>query len=115
MVLVAALCANTAPVRPAGAGTELDPFLIANIANLRYLSENPSIWGEIEVDWDEEEYELVEQVFFKQTADIDASETANWNDGEGFSPIGRVRFPHGSEDIGPTEPEPLRNDDDEDD
>gem|GEM_PF-1497835 len=56
----------------AGSGTEVDPYLIASLADLRWLSETPEVWGAI----------------IKQTADIDATETKTWNNGEGFSPIG---------------------------
>ncbi|MBA5761039.1 tandem-95 repeat protein [Vibrio sp. 404] len=57
---------------------------IATLAHLRWLSENPAAWDE---DW-------------VQTADIDATETKEWNSGKGFRPIGddsrgstsRVRF-----------------------
>lgn len=56
----------------AGSGTEGDPYLIASLADLRWLSESPEVWGAI----------------IKQTADIDATETKTWNNGEGFSPIG---------------------------
>ena len=60
------------------AGTEVNPFLISNLANLRWLSEHPSDW------W----VDMNTLVYFKQTADIDASETITWNDGRGFIPIG---------------------------
>ena len=59
---------------PAGYGTEADPYLIADIDNLLYLSTNDYLWA---VD-----------TYFLQTADIDANDTENWNDGAGFSPIG---------------------------
>jgi hypothetical protein len=55
-----------------GAGTVGNEYLIANLTDLRYLSEHSS-------DWDKH---------FKQTANIDASATSGWNSGEGFSPIG---------------------------
>ena len=58
------------------AGTEGNPFLISNLGNLRWLSETPEAWGSEDV-----------KLYFLQTADIDASDTANWNEGEGFSPI----------------------------
>ncbi|MCD4828917.1 MAG: hypothetical protein K8R90_05750, partial [Candidatus Cloacimonetes bacterium] len=57
-----------------GSGTPADPYQISNLAALRWLSENSSSWG----------------AYFKQTADIDASDTQNWNGGEGFSPIGNT-------------------------
>ncbi len=60
-----------------GSGTEADPYLIANLDNLLWLSTHISVWDK----------------YFKQTADIDASATSYWNlDGNGtyngFSPIG---------------------------
>jgi len=57
------------------AGSMDNPFLISNLANLRWLSEIPS-------------YIAYFGKHFLQTADIDASETQYWNDGQGFKPIG---------------------------
>jgi len=66
-----------------GAGLEHNPFLIANLANLRWLSENNWYWntgtGTNAI-----------RFHFLQTADIDASETVHWNEGRGFNPIGQV-------------------------
>jgi len=63
------------PIVPsAGDGSPDNPYQIANLANLRWLSENADEW--------------VTGIYFIQTADIDASETQYWNDGVGFSPIG---------------------------
>ncbi len=58
-----------------GTGTDdpYDPFRIATLADLQYLSEHPD-------DWDGK--------FFIQIANIDASATSGWNNGAGFSPIG---------------------------
>ena len=68
------------------AGTEENPFLIANLANLRWLSETPYFWGQI--------LPLpgapVVRYFFIQTVDIDATETKQWNEGRGFKPIGNT-------------------------
>jgi len=61
-------------VMPVGSGTEDDPYSIETLDNLLYLSTNSNLW--------------VSGLYFKQTADIDASDTANWNDETGFSPIG---------------------------
>ena len=67
-----------------GSGTEADPYQIATLADLQYLSENSGEWTK----------------HFIQTADIDASVTNTWNIGDhdgdsgtsdvamGFSPIG---------------------------
>jgi len=64
-------------IPPAGTGTETDPYQIADIINLRWLSETQSAWGSV-----------VTPLFFIQTANIDASVTRDWNGGLGFSPIG---------------------------
>ncbi len=67
---------STAPI--SGDGSEDNPYQIATLENLCWLSENSAVWDSS----------------FIQTADIDASETVDWNDGEGFSPIGNkeVKF-----------------------
>jgi len=57
---------------PAGNGTEVDPYQISNLENLYWISNTNSTWDK----------------HFIQTADIDADDTQNWNNGEGFSPIG---------------------------
>ena len=63
-------------VKPSGSGTEADPYLIANLENLYWLSQTDSIWGDT--------------LYFEQTADIDASATKHWDSGNGFSPLGIV-------------------------
>ncbi len=55
-----------------GEGNEESPYLIENLMDLRILSENQTLWSSS----------------FEQTTDIDASDTQNWNEGAGFSPIG---------------------------
>ncbi len=78
---------------PGGSGTEIDPYHITNLEDLRFLTENDQYWDK----------------HFIQTADIDASETQYWDDtdddgdgilyndpndltstgnNEGFSPVG---------------------------
>ena len=52
-----------------GNGTELEPYLIDNAFGLQSISNEPTA-----------NYTL--------TADIDATNSSNWNDGAGFSPIG---------------------------
>ncbi|MCD4828147.1 MAG: T9SS type A sorting domain-containing protein [Candidatus Cloacimonetes bacterium] len=59
-------------VQPDGSGAEDDPYQVATLDNLLWVSTNDSSWTS----------------HFVQTADIDATDTQNWNDGEGFSPIG---------------------------
>ncbi len=56
---------------PDGSGTSEDPYLISDLDDLRWLSNNSGQWDK----------------YYKQTADIDASATSTWNDGDGFSPI----------------------------
>lgn len=57
---------------PIGSGTETDPYQVDNLDNLLWISTNS-------ISWDK---------YFIQTTDIDASDTQNWNNGDGFSPIG---------------------------
>lgn len=57
---------------PEGSGTQADPYQIEILDNLLWVSTNS-------ISWD---------AHFIQTADIDATDTQNWNGGEGFSPIG---------------------------
>ncbi|MEQ9090071.1 MAG: GLUG motif-containing protein [Balneola sp.] len=64
-------------VLPLGSGTEADPFQISNLNHLRIVSADTSYWNN----------HLI------QTADIDASETLNWDSGRGFSPIGSSSHP----------------------
>lgn len=56
-----------------GMGTSDDPYRISTLSDLQWLSSNALVWDK----------------HFVQTADIDASDTADWNEGLGFSPIGR--------------------------
>ncbi|MEZ5104274.1 MAG: T9SS type A sorting domain-containing protein [Draconibacterium sp.] len=57
---------------PAGNGTSSNPYEIANLENLLWLSENSNEWDK----------------YYIQTADIDASATSSLNEGLGFVPIG---------------------------
>ncbi|GHU97136.1 hypothetical protein FACS1894156_8700 [Bacteroidia bacterium] len=75
--------AETAAAAPAaGTGEEATPYQIANLANLRWLSQTPAAWG----------------AHFVQTANIDAAETSTWNydagtaSYKGFSPIGNYHY-----------------------
>ena len=67
--------------QPEGTGTQTNPYQISNLANLRWLSENGYEAGA----WTNK--------YFVQTANIDASETVNWNNGDGLIPIGSYDFP----------------------
>ena len=58
--------------KPKGNGSQNSPFEISNLDNLYWLASNPSSWGN----------------HFKQTGPIDAAETAHWNNGEGWVPLG---------------------------
>ena len=73
MFIILTTTAN-AQVQPAGSGTEADPYQIATLDNLLWVSIDTNSW--------------VNNTWFIQTADIDATDTENWNGGEGFSPIG---------------------------
>ncbi|MCL2064828.1 MAG: T9SS type A sorting domain-containing protein [Candidatus Cloacimonetes bacterium] len=82
-IFVAFLHSETQPQQPSNysdsdAGSEANPYLISNLANLRWLSEVSEDW------WKGENI----PVHFLQTADIDASETLIWNEERGFFPIG---------------------------
>jgi PKD repeat protein len=57
---------------PNGSGISGDPYQIATLYNLRWLSETSAQWDK----------------YYIQTANIDASDTFYWNGGAGFSPIG---------------------------
>ncbi len=63
----------------AGQGTESSPYLIDNLLDLYILSQANTFWGP--------------GTYIEQTADIDASDTQNWDDGAGFSPIGNYDVP----------------------
>ena len=57
---------------PSGSGTSSDPYQIATLNNLHWITQNSSSWSG----------------YFIQTADIDASSSYTWASGAGFSPIG---------------------------
>jgi len=59
-------------VEPAGSGIEADPYQIETLDNLLWISTNNDSWDK----------------YYVQTSNIDATETQNWNNGFGFSPIG---------------------------
>ena len=83
------IIAQTLPQPPSNyydpdAGTEANPYLISNLANLRWLSETEEVWGDRIAG-------VVTKYYFSQTADIDATETIDWNDGKGFDTIGHIK------------------------
>ena len=57
---------------PSGTGTSGDPYLVATLDNLYWITQNSAEWGK----------------YYKQTANIDASSTNTWASGAGWSPIG---------------------------
>lgn len=57
---------QTNVIAPSGTGTEADPYQIGSLENLSWLTQNDSLWG----------------VYYIQTSDIDASETATWDDSD---------------------------------
>ncbi len=65
---------SLAQIQPNGLGTEESPYLIESLENLWWVSENVSSWNS----------------YFKQTADINAAATKDWNSGAGFKPIGTL-------------------------
>ncbi len=70
-VAEAMLMAGVEP--PDGDGSEQNPFHIATLDNLYWITEDPSRWG----------YHYI------QVAHIGAAETRDWFDGKGWVPIGR--------------------------
>jgi len=61
---------------PSGSGTIGDPYLIATLNNLYWLTQNSGSW--------------VTGKYYKQTANIDASTSSGWDEANGFTPIGNV-------------------------
>jgi len=62
---------------PSGSGTQNDPYQISTLNDLYWIYKHSNKWGD----------------YFEQTADIDATDTQNFDDGdggtaEGFPPIG---------------------------
>ncbi|MCT2564563.1 T9SS type A sorting domain-containing protein [Chryseobacterium herbae] len=58
-----------------GAGTVGNPYRMATLEDLRYLSEHSSDWGD---------------KYFLQTSDINATTSSTWNNTQGFNPIGNT-------------------------
>jgi len=59
-----------------GKGSSSNPYQISSLGELKWLSENETYW----------------KLYFIQTDDIDASDTKNWNNGKGFTPIGNFNY-----------------------
>ena len=71
ILLTGTLFAQTATT-PAGDGSSGNPYQIATLNNLYWITQNSSSWNS----------------HFIQTADIDATTSSTWDIGQGFSPIG---------------------------
>jgi hypothetical protein len=72
LIIYVTLIAQTAVPPSDGNGTENDPYQIETLENLFWISEN-------ENEWDK---------YYVQTENINASDTENWFEGQGWSPIG---------------------------
>ncbi len=72
LILTAGLYLHADGVEPDGAGTETDPYQVATLDNLLWMSTTSEALSK----------------HYIQTADIDAADTENWNDGYGMPPIG---------------------------
>jgi hypothetical protein len=59
---------------PAGTGTQCNPYQIASLENLYWITQNSSVWTGAR--------------FFIQTQNIDATSTNTWASGAGWIPIG---------------------------
>lgn len=73
------LIAQTATAPASGDGTVGNPYQIATLDNLFWLTQNDTEWDKA----------------FIQIADIDASSTTSWDGGQGFTPIGVELDPFG--------------------
>ena len=69
---VSMLLAQTADPPANGSGTSGDPYEIATLNNLYWITQNTGEWDK----------------HYIQTEDIDASSTSGWDGGNGFFPIG---------------------------
>ncbi|WP_338397020.1 BspA family leucine-rich repeat surface protein [Persicobacter psychrovividus] len=74
---------ETAPQLPEGEGTSENPYVISNLAELRWLSEGIEEGTSAADRWQGEHNHYL------LSADIDAFECKEWNEGKGFLPIGR--------------------------
>ena len=72
VLFVISSMAQIATPPSAGDGSASNPYQIENLENLYWLSQDTTLWEQN----------------FVQIANIDASATETWDDGEGFSPIG---------------------------
>lgn len=82
MVLLVLPLYSFCQTAPNGIGTIDDPYLISNIDNLRFITNDNNYWND-DTYWNSDKH-------FKQTQDINAYETRNWNYGKGFKAIGNL-------------------------
>ncbi|WP_281616004.1 T9SS type A sorting domain-containing protein [Flammeovirga sp. SubArs3] len=74
---------SSAQIMPTeGDGTVDHPYLVSSLDHLRWISEG----GDGSSLGDGSRWQL----YYKQTADIDAADSKNWNTGEGFRPMGNT-------------------------
>ncbi|MFO7924229.1 MAG: GLUG motif-containing protein, partial [Bacteroidales bacterium] len=75
-LILMAMCSNvlsqTSTAPASGDGSEGNPYEIADLNNLYWLSQNSSEWDK----------------HYIQTADIDASATSGWDSNQGWTPVG---------------------------
>ncbi len=76
LLIVNSLSAQTATA-PSGDGTELSPYIITSLDNLYWISDQVNNHAV-----------TFTGVYFKQSQDIDATNTSTWFSGEGWMPIG---------------------------
>ncbi len=67
-----ALIAQTSTAPSSGDGSSGDPYQIATLNNLYWITQNSDEWD----------------TYYIQTANIDASSSSSWDGGAGFTPIG---------------------------
>ena len=72
MLCISVSLAQTATAPSSGDGSAGNPYQIATLDNLYWLTQSDTSWSG----------------YFVQTADIDASSSTGWNSGAGFTPIG---------------------------
>jgi hypothetical protein len=72
MFFAGTIFAQTSTPPSAGTGSSGNPYQIATLNNLYWVTQTSGSWGS----------------YFVQTADIDASTSSGWASGAGFSPIG---------------------------
>ncbi|NCC73736.1 MAG: LamG domain-containing protein, partial [Sphingobacteriia bacterium] len=81
LIILLLLCTgwvmNETAAQPSGSGTLEDPYRIASLDNLSWITQNSGSWDK----------------YFIQTANIDASASSGWNGGAGFTPIGSTTTP----------------------